>query len=434
MTASVFAADETATVQNGEVGAKIVEWVKEAGECGFSGVVFAARDGKVVAAVGVGSADLEGAVPNTPATLFEIASATKQFTAAAVLRLVDRRKIKLDDPISKYLPGIPEDCAGITVRHLLQHTSGIPGANSAGGGTDLALVLPAFLKGGPKFEPGTHWEYWNQGYALLSEIIARASGQSYVEFLKKDVFAPAKMTSTCFTGDQPPRGATVAIGRSARGPSRSALDHPYGEYGFQYRGMGGVVTNVWDLWRWHQALEKRLLKTASKKELFKPGLNDYALGWFVKTEDGRVVQSHGGGVRGFICEIRRYPEHDACIFVLANRDDAPLRQVVAGVEQLLFEEPLTVVLPRPADPELAKTLEGIYADPRGNRLTVSQQGETILAIINWKAGMVSRMVVSRGADGELMMIQGAQSYPLEVGEVKDGKATSLTFTEVTFTR
>src|SRR5262249_867556 len=121
-------------------------------------------------------------------------------------------------------------------------------------------------------------------------------------------------------------GVTVAIGVSKGGPARSALEHPYGAYGFQYRGMGGVVTSVWELWRWDRALrEEGVLNAESRAALFAPGLNDYALGWFVKKDSrGRVVQSHGGAVRGFVCEIRRLPEDDGCVFVLANRDDAPV--------------------------------------------------------------------------------------------------------------
>jgi len=421
-----FAADE--------VGERIVAWVEKAGEAGFSGAVLAARDGEVVAAAAAGSADLEGKVPNTPATLFEIASATKPFTAIAVLRLLERKKVDLEAPMARYLPGVPEDCGGITVRHLLQHTSGIPGSNAQGGGTDLAKVLPGFLRGGPVHEPGTRWEYWNQGYALLSEIIARASGKSYVDYCRAAIFEPAKMRSTCFTGDPKPRGTTVAFGRSPNGPPRSALDHPYGEYGFQYRGMGGIVTNVWDLWRWDRALAGKLLKAKSKKLLFEPGLRNYALGWYVKKEGGRLVQSHSGGVRGFVCEVKRFPEHDACVFVLCNDNRAPLRTVSLAVEQMLFEEPVTARLPGGLDPALVPRLAGEYVDARGNRLTVSEQGKELVAFIFWTGGQRSRMTIHPGEDGGLVAVQGRHSYEITVGELEDGKASSLAIRTQVFQR
>ena len=332
--------NETVTHSSGEAGIRIVEYVESQEAKGFSGVVLAARNRQVVAAVGVGPADLAGEFRITPATLFEIASATKQFTAAAVIWLVQEGRLGLDDSIVKHLPGVPNDCRSITVRHLLQHTSGIPGRNSRGGGRDLAKVLPSFLHGGPRHPPGRNWEYWNQGYALLSEIIDRVSGEKYVSFCKRALFEPSRMALTRFTGDTPPKGGVIAVGRSVYGKPRSALEHPYGNYGFQYRGMGGVVTTVWDLWRWDCALRGDVvLGRTAKSELFKPGLGDYALGWFVKTNKlGRRVQFHGGSVRGFASLIRRYPDDDGCLFVLSNRDDAPVGKVAAAVERILFSE------------------------------------------------------------------------------------------------
>jgi CubicO group peptidase (beta-lactamase class C family) len=175
-------ARENEKYSNSEVGRCIVEFVERSESGGFSGAVLAARKGAVVASVGVGSADLAGKIPNTPATLFEIASATKQFTAAADPRLVQQGRLELDDSIAVYLPGIPQNCRAITVQQLLQHTSGIPGTNTFGAGDEIEKVLPHFLRGGPKHPPGTHLEYWNQGYALLTEIIAVASGKEYTAF------------------------------------------------------------------------------------------------------------------------------------------------------------------------------------------------------------------------------------------------------------
>ena len=138
-----------------------------------------------------------------------------------MLRLVQQGKLSLDDSISQHLPDVPEDCRLITVRHLLQHTSGIPGTNSAGGGDDIRKVLPLFLRGGPRHPPGTHWEYWNQGYALLSEIIANASGKDYTTYCKQELFEPAGLLATRFTGDAAPEGATV-VDRPLR-PRKAAL-------------------------------------------------------------------------------------------------------------------------------------------------------------------------------------------------------------------
>lgn len=286
-------------IEEGAKGKRIVAAVREAHkEDGFTGAVLAADMGKVIAAVAVGEV---GGKPFDPSTLFEIASCTKPFTAVAVLKLAEEGKLSLDDPISKHLPGVPDNCFEITVRHLLQHTSGIPGTNSTGAGTDLATVLPTFLDGGPRTKPGEKHEYWNQGYSLLSEIIANASGKPYTEYCREAIFIPCKMESTRFTGDKAPPKATVAVGKSTTGAPRSALDHPYREYGFQYRGMGGIVTNLIDLWRFDRGLKSgKLLKATSLAEMTLPGPDDYALGWRVmKVDEKHTVHEHTGKVRGF---------------------------------------------------------------------------------------------------------------------------------------
>jgi CubicO group peptidase (beta-lactamase class C family) len=423
----------------GEMGRRIVEFVERAESAGFNGAVLAARRGQVVAALGVGSADLAGKVPNTPDTLFEIGSATKQFTAAAAMRLVELGKLRLDDSIASHLPRVPEDCRSITVQHLLQHTSGVPGTNSTGGGDDLKTVLPLFLRGGPRHRPGTHWEYWNQGYALLSEIIARASGVDYTVFCKRALFIPAGMAATRFTGDAAPSGLTVAVGRSSIGPPRSALEHPYGSYGFQYRGMGGVVTSVRDLWRWDRALAgTRVLGAKAKEKLFEPGLADYALGWFVRKDArGRSVQSHGGSVRGFVCELRRYPGEDGCLFVLCNRDDVPVQQVARALESLLLGDPLPgVEPPRALDAKLARAVSGRYQEETGTTLLLEIDGKVIRAVIHWSPprGPVTRAVLGLGAHGEVVLYEWTAATEVDVTRNGDEPVSRISILGRHFTR
>jgi len=401
---------------------------------GFSGSALAAKDGKVVVALGVGSADEAGAVPNTAETLFEIASATKQFTGAAICRLVDQKKFGLDDSIAEYLPAVPDDCKAITIRHLLQHTSGMPGTNSAGGGEDLRAVIPIFLKGGPQHEPGTHFEYWNQGYALLAGIIERTSKESYADYCRVELFERAGMEDSLFTGDKPPRGAVVADGHSERG-NRGALDHPYGIYGYQYRGMGGAVTTVWDLYRWDRALDgKKLLKPATKRELFESGLNDYALGWYVREENGRLVQSHGGSVRGFVCRIARYPEDDASLFVLCNDDRAPSYQLKRLFERALFGETYTVP-PFALDAAQQQRLTGTFEETNGTRLEVTLQGTVTKAEIHWPAGQITRGYLGlKEAGGEdVQFYDWSTNTPAQLVE-DDDAVTGLRIGRATYER
>jgi CubicO group peptidase (beta-lactamase class C family) len=403
---------------------------------GFTGSVLAARKGEILFAGGVGLADPKQQLANDANTLFELASATKQFTGAAVCRLVEMKRLKLDDGIAEHLPGIPADCAKITIRHLLQHTSGIPRSNSRGGGTDLAAALKSFLAGGPKHTPGSHWEYWNQGYALLSEIIARAGKRDYVTFCRQQLFAKARMQTACFTGDPAPRGLTVAIGHSERG-DRSALEHPYGSYGFQYRGMGGAVVNVWDLWAWDRALcGQKVLRKASKRALFEPGLGDYALGWHVRGKGQSLVQFHGGAVRGFGCELRRYPGVDGCLFVLCNRDDFIVKRLAGLLEDAMFGRPFALP-PGTISATDRAALAGSYVDARGVRLTVTVAGEVVRAEIDWAPiapGKSTHALIGRGEGDDTVLYEWRTATPLKLEREGDGPVTRIQLRSQKFVR
>ncbi len=425
--------------QVGETGQKMVAFVRDAhDELGFRGAVLAARDGKVIAAVAVGDSGGRGGEPLAVDSLFEIASCTKPFTAITVMRLAEESKLALDDPIAEHLPGIPEDCRAITVRHLLQHTSGIPGSNSSGRGKDLAKVLPTFLAGGPQTKPGERHAYWNQGYSLLSEVIARASGKSYVRYMREAVFKPAGMKSSRFTGQRPPKGILVATGQSARGAGRTAFEHPYGAYGFQYRGMGGLVTNLIDLWKWDRALAKgKLLSEASIEAMTTPGPSGYALGWRVRElEPGAVIHEHTGSVRGFLSSIRRNPSDDGCIFVLAASDDsAPFDLVKAGCEQLLAGGEAVIQDPRLVALALLEEIAGVYQGDFNRKLTIKKQGEAARAFVDWN-GPVSRGYLSP-LDGEKMSFSmrpptrlkgSGKTDTIEVERDADGKVIAILFT------
>ncbi|MFO1032212.1 MAG: serine hydrolase domain-containing protein [Planctomycetota bacterium] len=415
----------------GERGAAIAALVRGMEAHGFCGAVLAARDGEIVAALGVGLADPATKRRNTARTLFEIASATKQFTAAAILVLQQDGKLTLDDPIGKHLPAVPKHAQAVTVRHLLQHTSGFPPERTAGGQDDLAKSVRAFLGEPPSHPPGERFGYWNPGYALLAGIVERASGQSYVAFCQRRLFVPAGMSAATFTGERAPAGVPVATG--AEGPvSRPALGHPYGSYGFQYRGMGGAVCNVYDLWRWDRALAAdKVLTTASKELLFRPGLEQYALGWRVTEVPGRgVLQEHGGDVAGFHTAMRRHPDRGVFVVVLTNGSGALRHEVADAVTAMLFDEPSPIV---PA--ELAGRLVGAWRSERGDVLRVQANGPLLEANLEWVAGQRTRgsLVGSDLATLAWFEAGTGQRYPVTCGQ-EGGSFVSLGFEGMTFRR
>ena len=369
---------------------------------GFSGAVLVARNGQVVTTIARGFSDPQAKTELRPESLFEIASVTKSVTAIATIRLVEQGKLKLDDSISEHLPNIPDQCEPITIRHLLSHTSGIPGSNTRGNGDDISKVIPTFLAGGPQHPPGTHHEYWNQGYALLSEIIASTTGQPYTKAVETLVFSPCKMDLSLFTGDAPPPNTDVTMGRDTLGRSRSALSHPYGSYGFQYRGMGGMVTNIQDMWKLDRALAtKELLKESSITEMTTAKVANYALGFRTGTApDGSSFHHHSGSVRGFLADFRRYPGIDGAIIVLCNSNNSlAFGLLTQGLETILFGADGGVSIPlRPSDDWLTNA-SGEYFDQKRRRLVIANADGLPSIRIYW-GGPVTHGHLGLAKDGK----------------------------------
>jgi hypothetical protein len=203
--------------------------------------------------------------------------------------------------------------------------------------------------------------------------------------------------------------------------------------------MGGVVTSAWDLWRWDRALcGNAVLSNASKRALFEPGMNNYALGWLVRKDArGRLVQSHGGGVRGFVCELRRYPGEDGCLFVLCNSDDVPVQAIAGALEALLFDEPLPCKEPpRALGPELARAIAGNYEDAKGAKLSVEADGKVTRAQIHWSAprGPVTRAVLGLNARGEVVLYEWTAATNIEISRQGKEPASRVSFLNRQFNR
>ncbi len=442
---SIDALEVTGPQENsveGEIGTSIAEVVRSEGKAGFSGVVLAELRGEVVGAVAVGSRGDARGNPNTTDTLFEIGSVTKPLTAVTVLLLAQQGKLSLDDPIHKHLPKVPENCEGITIRHLLQHTSGIPGTNNGPFTIDADVVVPVYLKGGPQHEPGTNHEYWNQGYALLSAIIAHAAGAEYTDATRDLLFEPAGMSNACFTGDPSRARDNVAFGQSTNGPSRSALEPPYGDfYGLQYRGMGGAVCNVHDLYNLVKSIRAgELLSDETREEMLKPGPGNYAIGWKVESvgESQRRI-FHSGGVRGFLASVSWYPEDESCLIVLFNSDNGgPFLAVESACRKLLESEFVKIPEQRVFSEEVAGTLVGDFAGtiPNGRKLEIAirRNGLGLEMLIDW-GGPKSAGVLERGDDNEVWFVDGSsEQLKLTLTTESDGKVSALESMNAVFKR
>ena len=279
----------------------------------FMGSVLVAEDGKVIFSKSYGMADLEWSVPNSPTTRFNIASMTKQFTAASILLLEDRGKLKTDDLVKKYLPEAPASWDKITIYHLLTHTSGIPGdAAEYEPGTPDKLV---FNDKPLDFQPGERWAYTNLGYIVLGYLLERISGQTYEEFVQENIFKPLGMK------DSGLMSFVTIIPRRASGywPGSNGIenaDRPDARMGFS---SGSLYSSTEDLLRWNEGLfGGKLLKPASLRKMTTPFKSDYACGLYVKRVNGHLMIEHDGNNIGFNSDMAYYAEDRIAVIVLAN--------------------------------------------------------------------------------------------------------------------
>lgn len=413
------------------VASAVASTVKKAEQVfGFSGIVLAEYKGEVVAVSAVGSRDGNAEHPITDDTLFELGSVTKAFTAATCLVLEQQGKLNIDDSISRHLPGVPESCRPIEVQHLLRHTSGIPGTNYGPHSNDIELLTPIYLEGGPKSPPGTKFEYWNQGYALLSAVIEKSSGKSYTDAVRELVFQPAGMTTACFTGDTIADAKHVAIGQSEIGNDRSALEPPYGDfYGLQYRGMGGVVTNVRDLHKFVRTIRSGpYLDEAHRKKLLTTGPTNYAIGWKVEYfGDSQQRVFHSGAVRGFLSSVTWYPGEDSSLIILCNSDNkrsfSEVEQaLVAVLERQLRRTPSNQLFTAEERGALAGEFSGKI--PNGRTLTISisaSDNDGLDVVIDWGGGLKSQGVLAKLGKDQLSFLNVTGSaVPIETHST-DGK-------------
>lgn len=288
----------------------------------FMGSVLVARGDQILLSKGYGSANLEWNIPNSPSTKFRLGSITKQFTAASILLLEERGKLKVDDPVKKYMPDAPAAWDKITIYHVLTHTSGIPSFTDFPDYRQTEAVpttpdkLVARFRDQPlEFAPGEKWSYSNSGYVLLGYLIEKLSGETYETFVKENLFTPLKMMDSGYDSNSdiiPHRAAGYEPG--AKGPVNAGFIHMSIPF-----SAGALYSTTEDLWRWEQGLfGGKLLSPASLQKMITSFKSDYAFGLSVHTVEGHKVIDHGGGIEGFNTHLAYYPEDRLTVVVLGN--------------------------------------------------------------------------------------------------------------------
>jgi CubicO group peptidase (beta-lactamase class C family) len=325
-------------------------------KAGYSGTALIAFNGKPVISRGYGYSDREQKIKNSPKTLFDIGSITKQFTAAAILKLEMQGKLSTDDKITKYFQNVPPDKSEITLHQLLRHASGIRG----GIGGDYEKIseadFVAKVLASPLRSPiGTRFGYSNIGYSLLALIVEKVSGQKYEQYLYENLWKPAGMESTGYSRPSFDKNLiTVGYKDDERWgkPTEKewAGDAPY----LHLKGNGGILSTTGDLLKWDQALlgDKILSKEAKRKYYFpvlrtdETGSSHYGYGWDVRTTNRNTTRIwHNGSNRIFFADFYRYVDEGVTIILATNTSKNAFTETGRVISRMIFEPEF-----RPSDP------------------------------------------------------------------------------------
>jgi len=386
----------------GPLGASLDRYLKALVGYGYSGAVLVAKNGEVVLNQGYGLADRAQNKPFTADTLFDLASISKQFTAAAILKLEMQGKLKVEDKLAHFFPSAPPDKGVITLHQLMTHTSGLP--DSIGDEYDV-MTREAFLKGvfaTPLVHPpGGRFVYSDAGYSVLAAVVEVVAGRPLGDFLHDQIFEPAGMHHTGLL-PTPEDRARLSHGHSMQGDWGTPLDHPYAPDGpwWNLRGNGGVLTTTGDLFLWNKALlGDAVLSRAEREKFQRPYVREtgapepkYAYGWSVTTgPTGHTRLAHVGGNGAFGSDLRRYPEDGVVIAVDANTVAYSAIMIADQIERRVFGKPVVeppkVVAAQ--DKELQRCAgnyklgadEHLKVAAEGGRLTVTPDGGEGLAHI-----------------------------------------------------
>lgn len=341
---------------------KLIESYQKQGT--FNGSVLVAQKGEVIYSGGAGFANLEWSVKNTADTKFYIASITKTFTSVTVMKLIDQGKLTLDTKLSDVLKWYRTDTGNkVTIRHLLNHTSGIANYLNMKGksisqvaddfGTapiDKLAFAKKYCQGDFEFEPGTQWNYNNTAYFLLGLIIEQVSGKSFENTVSDFIFKPLGMTNS---GDVQAHQYDVFQGM-ATGYMRNFTDFvhpPYWNMSTSY-AQGSIYSNVYDLLKFDQALyDPNFLSKASYDAMFTPNLNNYGCGWELrespigKDKAVKKIRTHEGFLFAWHTRFYQIPDDQYLIVILSNGGSAPLENICSGITDVLYDRQPVIVKP-----------------------------------------------------------------------------------------
>ncbi|MGM0445720.1 MAG: serine hydrolase domain-containing protein [Bacillota bacterium] len=308
----------------------------------FSGTVLVAKDGNIIINKAYGKADYELDVKNSTDSIYRIGSLTKQFTAAAVLQLDEKELLDIDENISNYVSNF-SNADRITIRNLLNHTSGIYDytrskefRSNLGNKVELENVINIFRNKKLNFNPGDKYEYSNSNYLLLGYIIEKITDMSYEGYLKENILDPLGMKNTGFAyHDRIIKNRSTGYTLNPDG-SKSNIYHDDATYA---HGAGALYSTTRDLLRWDQALyTDKILTDSSLKKMFTKYKNNYGFGFKIDEVFGKNKYYHHGATMGYTASINRFIDDSVTIIVLTNLNGTPIENIVKEISAIVFNE------------------------------------------------------------------------------------------------
>ncbi len=416
------------------------EWNKTDGPGCALGII---REGKLIYAKGYGMANMEYDIPNSASSVFRIGSTSKQFTAACIVLLAEKDKLSLNDNLKSLFPDFPEYAEKITIRHLLNHTSGIrdylqisylKGLGDDDYYTDDNVMKWLINQTDLNFAPGEEYLYSNSGYWLLGQIVKKVAGMNMAEFAKKEIFEPLEMGDTHFHNDH-----TQIVKNRASGyvPDNNET-YKISMTTLDMIGDGGIFTTINDIKKWDDAyyesnvLSREFWSVMTQQGILNNGeVIDYASGLMISKYKGLKTIRHGGAFVGFRAELLRFPEQKLSIAIFANRGDANPSRMANQVADVLLKDKLIekvvkkdkkVKIDTTEDEFQLSQLVGDYEIQPGAVAKLSIKNDSLNVLQTWNKSTYTILKVS----GNTFQISGNENISFSFSNLKDGFTQTLT--------
>jgi CubicO group peptidase (beta-lactamase class C family) len=389
----------------------------------FNGSALVANKNGIILGKGYGFKNFGDSSLNEANAIFQIASATKQFTAVTILKLVELKKLALTDRLSGFYPEFPKGDS-ITIENLLTHTSGITDHFND---SDLKpstpvteeIIQATVKKYGLDFSPGSDWHYSNKGYQLLGFIIEKVTGMTYFEAVRKYIFTPLKMNNSGFDFYHLKSEEKATGYWSYPDPKSADIIDSTASF-----AAGSIYSTVGDLYRWHEGLQQyKIVSQAMMEKAYTPQKNKYGFGLFIDSSFNKRVISHSGDIFGFKSDIERVPEDGVCIVLLTNVEEPNIVFISKKILAIIYHGPFDLPAKNKIklSPEMLKPYTGSYEMRPGQQVALTLENGHLMATTDSKQELYAQR------ENDFIVDDGTRQIEIQFEKNPAGQITGLYF-------